>query len=81
MEYKLILLLVISIILVLISSWCLNTYIRLHKTMSNYDTENQFNAACGMSKQYVNTGIAVSITFLIIGGLAMITSSIMIYRS
>lgn len=81
MDYKLIILLVISIILVLLSSWCLNTYIRLHQTMSNYDTDNQFNIACGMSKQYVNTGLAVSITFLIIGGIMVITSSIMIYKS
>jgi len=79
MEYKL--LLVISIILVLLSSWCLNTYIRLHKTMSKYNTKDQFNYACGMSKQYVNTGLIVSIIFLILGGLTMITSSIMIYLS
>lgn len=81
MEYILIILLVVSIMLVLISSWCLNTYLLLHKTMSNYDTDKQFAGACGMNKQYVSIGIIISAVFLGLGGIAMITSSIMIYRS
>lgn len=80
MEYKLIVLLVISIMLVLISSWCLNTYIRLYKTSDKYSSDNEFNSACGMSRKYVIAGIAVSITFLAIGTIAMIISSVIIYR-
>ena len=49
--------------------------------MRNYDTDEQFAGACGMNKQYVSIGIIISAVFLGLGGVAMITSSIMIYRS
>lgn len=80
MEYKLNAMLVISIMLVLISSFCLNTYLRLHKTSSKYESDNTFSGACGMSKDYVISGIIISITFLIISAVSMIISSVMIYR-
>jgi TRAP-type mannitol/chloroaromatic compound transport system permease small subunit len=66
--------------LVLISSWCLNTYLRLHKTASKYESDNEFSGSCGMSKEYVNAGIIISITFLVIGAVSMIVSSVTIYR-
>ena len=80
MEYKLIILLIVSIMLVLISAWCLNTYLRLHKSSGKYENDKTFSSACGMSKEYVNAGIIISVVFLCIGGIAMITSSVMIYK-
>ena len=81
MEYKLIVLLVISIMLVLLSSWCLNTYLSLNKTSNKYVSNNEFTGACGMSREYVNAGIIISLTFLIISAVVMIGTSVIIYMN
>ena len=64
-------LLIISIILVIVSSWNLSIFIRLN----NY----QLESACNVSKNYVNNGKKVSIIVLIISIIFMISSSFTIF--
>jgi hypothetical protein len=64
-------LLIISIILVIVSSWNLSIFIHLN----NYQLEKAYN----VSKKYVNNGKKVSIIVLIISIIFMISSSFTIF--
>lgn len=73
-------LLIVSIILVLVSSWNLSIFIRLNGVSSRYPTDGQFDSACHVSKTYVSTGKKASIIMLIVAVLLMFGSSFSIYR-
>ena len=74
----LITLLIISLMLVIISSWNIDIFRRLKNAMPKYTSDDIFNNACLMSKNYVIIGYNISIIMLIISVLLMIFSSFII---
>jgi hypothetical protein len=79
MKIQLIILLIVSIILVIVSSWNLSIFIRLGDASTQYPNDDQFDSACHVSKTYVSTGKTTSIIMLIIAVLLMFGSSFSIY--
>lgn len=80
MKIRSIFLLIISIILVVVSSWNLSIFLRLDKATTQYPTDGHFDIACNMSTKYVKSGKNVSIGVLIISITLMMASSISIYK-
>jgi hypothetical protein len=74
MNIRSIFLLIISIILVVVSSWNVSIFVRLDKASPLYVNSDQ------LSKNYVNSGKNVSIGVLILSIILMIVSSISIYK-
>lgn len=80
MKIQSIVLLIISIILVMVSSWNLSIFTQLSDASLQYPNDNQFDTAYHMSKKYVSTGNTISIVMLIISVILMIVSSFIIYH-
>ena len=81
MKIQSILLLIVSIILVIVSSWNVSVLIRLSDASHQYSNDDQFDSACHVAKKYVETGKIVAIVILVISVLLMICSSVSIYRN
>jgi hypothetical protein len=80
MRIQSIILLIISIMLVLVSSWNMSIFIRLDEASYQYQSDDEFDTACHISKKYVSTGKNVSTTMLVIFVILMLVSSVSIYR-
>lgn len=80
MEIRSIILLIISIMLVIMSSWNLNIFIRLKDASPQYTSDDEFDSACHVSKKYVKVGNIVSIIMLCVSVLLMMGSSFVIYK-
>lgn len=81
MKIQSILLLIVSIILVVVSSWNLSVFVLLSDSSTQYTNDDQFDSTCHVSKKYVKTGKIVSIVMLVLSVLLMIGSSVFIYRN
>lgn len=75
------LLLVLTIILVISSSWSLSTFNRLESASKKYDSNAVFESACHLSKNYINTGQNMSIIMIIISLIVLIVISIVSYKT
>ena len=47
-------------ILLILSAWNLNTFIRLKNASKSYDSNQSFEDACHVSKTYVNGGLVIA---------------------
>jgi len=81
MKIQSIFLLIISIVLVVVSSWNLSVFVRLSDASPQYTNDDQFDRACHVSKKYVKTGKIVSIVMLVLSVILMIGSSVCIYKN
>lgn len=72
-------LIIISIMLVIVSSWNLSIFVRLNGVSPQYDNDKVFDYACNVSKKYVKFGKIVSIIMLVISVILLIISSINVY--
>jgi hypothetical protein len=80
MKIQSIFLLIVSIMLVIVTSWNVNIFIRLEYASSKYSND-KFDTACGLSNKYSKNGKIVSIVMLLLSVLLMIGSSIIIYKN
>ena len=81
MQIQSILLLIISVMLVIISSWNMSIFVRLSDASPTYHSDDQFDTACHVSKKYVSVGKVVSIVMLCISILLMFGSSYNVYQT
>jgi hypothetical protein len=81
MNIQAIILLIVSIMLVIASTWNLSIYIRLSDASTNYQTDGKFDTACHVSKRYVNLGKTMSIGMLCFSIILMFGSSFNIYKN
>ena len=81
MKIQSIFLLIISIVLVVVSSWNLSVFVRLSDASPQYTNDDQFDSTCHVSKKYVKTGKIVSIVMLVLSVILMIGSSVCIYKN
>lgn len=75
------LLIVISIMLVIMSSWSLANFIRLHDASKQYKNDTEFENACHLSKKYVKYGFVIAVVMLVISIIIMGVSLFSIYRN
>jgi hypothetical protein len=80
MELSLIVLLLTSLILIILSSWNLNTFIRLKNASKDYKTDQSFENVCHVSKTYITGGLVVAIVMVCVSLFIFITSGIFIVR-
>jgi hypothetical protein len=78
MNYNLVFLLITCLILVLLSSWSVNTFARLKSASKNYDN---FDSVCHLSREYVNTGLSISIFSFVFSFLLMVATLFLIIKS
>lgn len=81
MNLQAIILLIVSIMLVIVSSWNLSIYMRLSDASTNYQTDGKFDKACHVSKNYVKLGKTTSIVILCFSVILMFVSSYNIYKT
>lgn len=74
------LLLICSSMLVIMSSWSLNTFVRLKKARKTYQSDDAFEDAVGMSKTYTSGGLIIGIIMLVVSIGLSVFSAISIYR-
>jgi hypothetical protein len=81
MHIQSIILLIISLMLVIISSWNFSVFTILKNVSNQYTSNDLFDNACHVSKNYVKIGYTISIIILIISILLMILASFSIYKN
>lgn len=73
--------LILSILMVMISSFGLNTYSKLKSVLNDYDSDYSYEKSTGLSKSYVKSGFVLMITLVIFSILNLIRNIIKISRA
>ena len=79
MNFHLVLLLLVSVMLLILSSWNLNTFVRLSNASKDYPNDQDFEDSCHVSKVYTKGGMIVAIVMVIVSVIVLLASSITIY--
>lgn len=66
--------LLLSILLVIMASWNLNTFIRLDNASKDYPNDQAFTDSCHVSKTYTSGGKTIAIVVLITAIVVMTVS-------
>ena len=80
MHFHLVLLLLTAVMLVVMSSWNLNVFIRLGNASKDYPTDQNFEDSCHVSKTYAEGGKIVAIVMVIVSVLILLAACITIYK-
>ena len=81
MELQSLLILLLSLIVAIIASWSLSTFVRLHKASTQYDSDRTLSDNCNLTKNYIMVGRTVAMVLVVVSILVMIASSIWFIRS
>lgn len=73
--YNKLLILLLSIMLVIMSSLSLNTYIRLKKLIPIYKNDDTFSVACRLSKEHIVISFWINLIILILSIIILILTS------
>lgn len=65
----------LSLILTLVSSWSLGTFLRLHSASKKYNNNKVFESACQLSKEYVTTGVWMGTIITILSLVVLVLTS------
>jgi hypothetical protein len=76
-----ILVLLLSILLVIVSSWSFSTFIRLSRAKDRYSTNAMLESACQVSQTYINTGWWCGLITTVIAFILLVVCSWVIYSS
>ena len=71
----------VSLLLLIVSSWMVGTFMRLRKASTQYKTEKVFANACYFSYGYMRTGLFIGFVTVALSLLLVVISSISLYRS
>ena len=81
MELQSLLILLLALLITVIASWSLSTFIRLHKAATQYDSDSTLSEKCNLTKNYILVGRTVAIVLVVVSVIVMIASSIWLIRS
>lgn len=70
----------LSILLIIISAWNLNTFIRLDNASKDYSSNQALSDSCHVSKMYVKSGKYIAIAVLCISTIILIINGILLYK-
>ncbi len=76
MEIQSLLIFLLALIIAVISSWSLSTFLKLHKAIGNFDSDQTLLSKCNFSKNYVEVGKTMAILLLVVSVLVLIASSV-----
>lgn len=71
------LLLLISVMLVIMAAWNLNTFLRLRQASTTYSSGDAFENACHVSTTYTNGGVWVAVIML---GISLVLLGIVLIK-
>ena len=81
MEPQSLLNLVLAIILCIISSWSLSTFLRLQNAATKLNSNKELNDKCNVTESYLKTGRTIAIVLIVLSVIAICTSSFWFIRS
>lgn len=81
MELQSLLILLLALVMAVISSWSLSTFVRLNGATTQYDSDRTLSDSCNFTKNYVVVGRTVAIVLVVVSVLVLIASSIWFIRS
>jgi hypothetical protein len=81
MELKVILMFLLSLMLTVISSWSLGTFMRLNSASKKYNNNKVFESACQLSKEYVVAGVYMGVVITIISFIVLTLNSYDVYKN
>ena len=81
MELQSLMILLLALLITVIASWSLSTFIRLHKAATQYESDITLSDKCNLTKNYILVGRTVAIVLIAVSVLVMIASSIWFIRS
>ena len=81
MELQSLLIMLLALVMAVIASWSLSTFVRLHKATIQYDSDRTLSDRCNFTKNYVVVGRTVAIVLVVVSGLVLLASSIWFIRS
>lgn len=70
----------LSILLIIISAWNLNTFIRLNNASKDYSSNQALSDSCHVSKTYVKSGKVIAIAVLCVSTIVLIVNSVLLYK-
>lgn len=80
MPYTELLSFLLSILLIIISAWNLNTFIRLDNASNNYSSNQALSDSCHVSKTYVTSGKIIAIAVLCVSTIVLVINSVILYK-
>ena len=81
MELQSLLIMLLALVVAVVASWSLSTFVRLHEAAANYDSDRELSDRCNFSKNYVVVGRTVAIVLVIVSVLVLLASSVWFIRS
>jgi hypothetical protein len=81
MELQSLLILLLALILTVVASWSLSTFLRLHIAASKINSDRELKDSCNVTMSYVNIGKTMAIVLVVISVLVLLASSFWFIRS
>jgi hypothetical protein len=72
--------LLLSILLVIMASWNLNTFIRLDNASKDYPNDQAFTDSCHVSKTYTTGGKTIAIVVLVTAIVVMAVTCVILWK-
>jgi uncharacterized membrane protein YjgN (DUF898 family) len=69
----------LSLLLLMTSSWMMGTFLRLKKATGKYKDGKVFEAACQFSERYVTIGIVMGIVIMSVSFIGLLTASVNLF--
>ena len=81
MELQSLLILLLAMIVAVLASWSLSTFIKLHKAIGQFDTDRTLVNKCNFTKNYVQVGRTMAIVLVVVSVLILVSSSVWFINS
>jgi len=81
MELQSLLILLLAMIVAVMASWSLSTFIKLHHAIGAFDSDRTLVNKCNFTRNYVKVGRTMAIVLVIVSVLILIASSIWFIKS
>lgn len=81
MELQSLLLLLLSLVLAIVASWSLSTFIRLQVPVKKLGSDRELSDKCNLTSKYVTTGRQMAIVLVVVSVLVLLASSFWFIRS
>lgn len=81
MELQSLLIMLLALIMTVMASWSLSTFVRLNVARSRYDSDRALSDRCNFTANYVVVGKTVAIVLVVVSVLVLAASSVWFIRS
>lgn len=81
MELQSLLILLLALIVAVMASWSLSTFIKLNQAIGNFDSDRTLVNKCNFTSNYVQVGRTMAILLVVVSVLIVIASSVWFIKS